>query len=222
MDDVLAVICENSPVVGFIMSSYPDANAFMRGYLPNPTDMTARLVFADWLEETGEPSNVAWARYIRLKAEADRYPAKSVEQRQLDAKAVEFVPHIKANLTIPAALFVGYPRSLLQLLPASNFTVKLSAFEIPRAFIDLMPESVARENIVLPLDLQGRCLLVVTTDPQNRDTTQKLEFILDKDVIPVRAEHKEIQEAINHHYGQTEIESVDSVSYESPPHRTGR
>ncbi len=55
------------------MFSHPDADAFMRSYLRKPTDATTRLIFADWLEETGDESNVAWARYIRLKVEADTY-----------------------------------------------------------------------------------------------------------------------------------------------------
>ena len=36
------------------MTSHPDADAFMRAILRDPADVTTRLVFADWLEETGE------------------------------------------------------------------------------------------------------------------------------------------------------------------------
>jgi type IV pilus assembly protein PilB len=57
------------------MSSHPDADAFVSAILRNPAEVTTRLVFADWLEETGDPSNVAWAQFIRLNVEADRHPA---------------------------------------------------------------------------------------------------------------------------------------------------
>jgi hypothetical protein len=39
--------------------------------------------------------------------------------------------------------------------------------EPPRAVLELIPESVARENIVLPLALDGRTLVVATADPSN-------------------------------------------------------
>src|SRR5689334_11583200 len=110
------------------MSSHPTADAFMRGYLPNPSDATARLVFADWLEETGTPWNRAWAYYIRVKAEADQFPPGSAERRDLEAQAAGYARRIRARLTIPAALFVGYPKSLLQLLPGPNITVRLDGF----------------------------------------------------------------------------------------------
>src|SRR5207248_10469941 len=104
------------------MTSHPDADAFMRGYLRTPTDVTTRLVFADWLEETGRPSNVAWAHFIRAKAAADAHPWGGAARRRHEAEAGKFAPHIRADLAIPAALFVGYPKSLLQLLPAPNLT----------------------------------------------------------------------------------------------------
>ncbi|HJZ56477.1 MAG TPA: TIGR02996 domain-containing protein, partial [Gemmataceae bacterium] len=204
------------------MSSHPDADAFMRGYLRNPPDATTRLVFADWLEETGQPWNAAWAYYIRLKAEADRYPFGSHEWKELEEQASGYAPKIRARLTIPAKRFVGYPRSLLQLLPASNITVKLADFEIPQALLELMPESVARENVVLPLDLQGRVLLVVAADLDmpnpdwNHDRLEKLEFILNRTVVAVRGDADEIRDVMNLRYGQTETETVDSVLYIFP------
>jgi uncharacterized protein (TIGR02996 family) len=205
------------PVPGrSIMSSHPDADAFMRGYLPNPTDVTARLVFADWLEETGKPWNKAWAYYIRVKAEAERHPRGSPERWGLENQAVGYSHRIRARLTIPAGLFVGYPRSLLQLLPGPNITVRLDGHEVPPHVLELVPESVARENVALPLDRQGPSLLIVTGEPENGETLQKLEFMLLKHIVAVRGELDQVLAAINHHYGQTETESVDCVLYESP------
>ncbi|MBA4063214.1 MAG: pilus assembly protein PilB [Isosphaera sp.] len=92
--------------------------------------------------------------------------------------------------------------------------VDLTDLEIPKAVIELVPESVARENVVLPLSLEGNTLKVITADPTNFDTIQKLQFILNKDVTPVLAVAEQIQEAINRNYGQTETESVDSMLVE--------
>ena len=65
-----------------------------------------------------------------------------------------------------------------------------------------MPESVARENLVLPLDLQGNYLFVATADPTNSDTIQKLEFILNKDLVALRSSREAIESGIDSHYGQ--------------------
>ena len=81
--------------------------------------------------------------------------------------------------------------------------VDLTELEIPTAVIELVPESVARENVVLPLSLEGNTLKIIIADPTNFDTIQKLQFILNKDIQPVLAAHEQIIEAINRHYGQT-------------------
>jgi type IV pilus assembly protein PilB len=196
-----------------LMPSHPDADAFMRGYLCAPTDVTARLVFADWLEETGRPWNRAWAYYIRLRAEADRHPPVGKERRELEREAAGYASKIRARLTIPAALFVGYPKSLLQLLPGPNITLRLGGFEVPRATLEFMPEAVARENSIVPLDHhQPGVLLVAAADPHNDKTLQRLRYILARDVVvAVRAAADDITAAINRHYGQTDLEVVDSV-----------
>lgn len=92
--------------------------------------------------------------------------------------------------------------------------VDLNDVEIPKTIIELVPESVARENVVLPLNLEGNTLKLITSDPTNFDIIQKLTFILNKDVQPVLADHEQIREAINRHYGQTETESMDSMLVE--------
>jgi type IV pilus assembly protein PilB len=89
--------------------------------------------------------------------------------------------------------------------------VDLSSAEIPKAVIELMPESVAREHVVLPFELEGQVLKVVTADPTNYETLQKLQFILNKDIQPVLAVMEQIQEGINKNYGQSETESMDSM-----------
>ncbi len=77
-----------------------------------------------------------------------------------------------------------------------------------------MPESVARENFVLPMAQENGALKIIMSDPSDFDTVQKLQFILNKDIQPVLAPREQIVEAINRHYGQTETESVDSMLQE--------
>ncbi len=89
--------------------------------------------------------------------------------------------------------------------------VDLTTLEIPRSVIELVPESVARENMVLPLALEGNVMKIAMPDPTNYDVLQKLQFVLNRDIQPVLAVQEQIQEAINRNYGQSETESVDSM-----------
>ena len=86
----------------------------------------------------------------------------------------------------------------------------LTDITIPPAIIELIPESVARECVVLPLGGGGRVLFVVISDPEDTETIQKLQFILNRDIQPVVSPREQIIEAINRHYGLSETESVDS------------
>jgi len=89
--------------------------------------------------------------------------------------------------------------------------IDLTDKEIPKAVIELVPESVARENLILPLEMEGTTLKIVTADPSNYDTIQKLQFILNRDIQPVLAIQEQITDAINKNYGQSETESMDSM-----------
>src|SRR5262245_20804851 len=92
--------------------------------------------------------------------------------------------------------------------------IDLNEVQIPQPVIELVPESVARENVVLPLSSENGALKIIMSDPGDFDTVQKLQFILNKDIQPVLAPREQIVEAINRHYGQSETESVDSMLQE--------
>jgi type IV pilus assembly protein PilB len=90
-------------------------------------------------------------------------------------------------------------------------SVNLTDMTIPPSIIEMVPESVARENVVIPLAEDNGMLQIVMSDPSDYETVTKLQFILNKEIQPVLAPKEQIVEAINRHYGQTETESVDSV-----------
>lgn len=65
-------------------------DAFVRDMLANPEEGTARLVYADWLEEKGHPQSLARAEFLRgqiklsgLDPEAPQRPTLEARQRQL-------------------------------------------------------------------------------------------------------------------------------------------
>lgn len=89
--------------------------------------------------------------------------------------------------------------------------VTLEGREIPHSAIEMVPESVARENVVIPVALEGSAIKVAISDPMAFETLDKLRFILNREIVVVLASKEGIQTAINRHYGATETESVDSM-----------
>jgi type IV pilus assembly protein PilB len=89
--------------------------------------------------------------------------------------------------------------------------VDLKGLTIPTSVVEMVPESVARENHIIPLSHENNALQIVMSDPNDLDTIEKLRFILNKDIQPVLSDREDIIAAINTHYGQSETESVDSM-----------
>ncbi len=92
--------------------------------------------------------------------------------------------------------------------------VDLAELKIPEDVIELVPESVARENIALPLAHEDDSLKVAVSDPFDIETIEKLRFILNRKVETALAPRESILEAINRYYGQVEGESADSMLQE--------
>jgi type IV pilus assembly protein PilB len=94
--------------------------------------------------------------------------------------------------------------------------VELHEIEIPSSVIELVPESLARENIVMPLAQEGGIIRVIMHDPLDFETIDKLRFVLNRDIEVSLAPKEAIVEAINKYYGSSssETESVDSMLQE--------
>jgi len=69
-------------------------SAFLRAIVADPDDDAPRLVYADWLEDSGDPSRVARAELIRFQVAAAR-------ARPDDPKAGEAVPELLAQTWVP-------------------------------------------------------------------------------------------------------------------------
>jgi type IV pilus assembly protein PilB len=92
--------------------------------------------------------------------------------------------------------------------------VDLTEVSIPATVIELVPESVARENSILPMSEEGGSLRVIMSDPLDYETQEKLRFILNRDIRIALSPRESIQESINRHYGQTDAESADTMLQE--------
>ena len=92
--------------------------------------------------------------------------------------------------------------------------INLEEIEIPEEVVELVPESVARENAILPMAEEDDGLKVIVHDPFDIETIEKLRFILNRRVETAIAPREAILEAINRYYGQIEGESADSMLQE--------
>ncbi|WP_152053278.1 GspE/PulE family protein [Tautonia marina] len=94
--------------------------------------------------------------------------------------------------------------------------VDLQEIEIPAQVVELVPESLARENVVMPLAQEGGAIKVIMHDPMDFETLDKLRFVLNREISIALAPREAIVEAINRYYGgaTTESESVDSMLQE--------
>ncbi|WP_337173825.1 GspE/PulE family protein [Paludisphaera sp.] len=91
--------------------------------------------------------------------------------------------------------------------------VELREVEIPTSVIQKVPESLARENIVMPMSEGNGSIKVIMHDPMGFETIEKLRFVLNREIEVALAPRESIIEAINKYYGAAagETESVDSM-----------
>lgn len=92
--------------------------------------------------------------------------------------------------------------------------INLEEITIPDQVIEMVPESVARENVVLPLSEREGRLTIILSDPNDLGTIEKLRFILNREIAMSLAPRESILESINRYYGQVEGESADSMLQE--------
>lgn len=92
--------------------------------------------------------------------------------------------------------------------------VDLHSMVIADTIIQLVPESVARENDIIPISDLDDTIKVLVSDPFDIETIEKLRFILNKKIDTALAPKEHIREAINRYYGQVEGESADSMLQE--------
>lgn len=179
----------------------PSADAFMRCILANPADPVPRLVFADWLEESGTSSNLAWARFLRLADELATAPADDSRRPKLADELERVGSLVRAKLTYRAEVFVAYPDAMRQVLPVQNMVLNLRTLSLPPQVAELIPGSVAYEHATLPLVKWDRTLAVAISDPTDWDWCRQLRWILNQDILAVEAPVEQLRPAIERHYG---------------------
>ena len=81
-------------------------------------------------------------------------------------------------------------------------SVDLSNLTVPPTVLALVPESIARENALIPIGEEMGVLRIATSDPSDFETIAKLHFILGRDILLAVAPEEQILAAIDRHYGR--------------------
>jgi len=132
-----------------------------------------------------------------------------------EAKQVAQESNAKLHETIVKLGYASWDEVMRAMAEAFSLEyIDLREVQIPESVIELVPESVARENSILPMSEDDGALRVIVSDPNDLDTTEKLRFILNRKVDIALAPRESIMEAINRYYGQIEGESADSMLQE--------
>ncbi len=153
--------------------SHPDATAFAARFLADPADRLGRLVFADWLEERGDDSSLAWADYIRTQAELETLRWNDPRGVELTRSAVATAQRVRATLTFE---FKGIERlkALPKLLPPHRcFPNWWDGWDDPSGR-EVVPRSLAEEHGLLPLYAVGKTVYLAGA----RAADQRLQDLL--------------------------------------------
>lgn len=163
-------------------TTHPDATAFAARFLANPDDRLGRLVFADWLEERGDDSNLAWADYIRTQAELENLRWNDRTLGVLAERAEAAGYRVRAKLAVTVTKYKTLT-ALPKLIPPGRCVVR--AHDLPTDWdaVDAVPESVAVADGLIPLHVEPWSIHLATFHPANLPLLKRLHLILKRNVF---------------------------------------
>jgi type IV pilus assembly protein PilB len=82
--------------------------------------------------------------------------------------------------------------------------IRLAHYNIPKAVLDEVPESLARQYYMLPVSVTGDVLTLAMADPLNILALDDLRMLTSYEIEPVVAVASELVDAINRHYSNAE------------------
>jgi uncharacterized protein (TIGR02996 family) len=100
-------------------------SAFLQAIASEPADDTARLVYADFLEESGEAVHIARAEFIRTQIQASALHPNTLRRAELEHRATELFSAHWLDWLAPLCETVGLP---LPHIPSSGFRARFNRF----------------------------------------------------------------------------------------------
>ncbi|HKB05654.1 MAG TPA: TIGR02996 domain-containing protein [Gemmataceae bacterium] len=154
-----------------------EREALLEAVLAAPADDAPRLVYADWLDEHGEPAQAA---FIRAQLELARQKPDTAEHDRVteslldlwDRFLAELRPAVPSDLMLlPSDFRRGFPATAIQLPQVSAFRDQ-SPFWWPRlpiraVSVDLTPWNVG-EFVRVPYLARVRELVLIGEDPHGK------------------------------------------------------
>ncbi len=113
-----------------------------------------------------------------------------------------------SNLDEAVAEWVSAPATPKE---PSLLAVDTLSGEIPSELLARIPESICRENLCFPIAAKDDRLYVAAIDADDLALKDKLTFVLGADVRLLAAPAEKIKAAINRHYTDDRLTSVDSM-----------
>ncbi len=95
--------------------------------------------------------------------------------------------------------------------------ISLDDFDFDQSCISLIPESLARRYLVVPLMIDGERLVVATPDPTHSELLHLLGFVTGKPVEAVMATPAAVEEAVNHLYACAVAEQLPENEVDEQP-----
>ena len=89
--------------------------------------------------------------------------------------------------------------------------INLESIDIPLSVVELIPVSVARENVCIALDVNDERLQVVAVDPRDLNLLERLRFILACEVELFLGKRSDILAAIDKYYGMFESDQESCI-----------
>jgi uncharacterized protein (TIGR02996 family) len=130
-----------------------DHGQFLQAILDSPNDSGPGLVYADWLEESGDCHR---AEFLRLDAEWLELPKTEPRRSEVARRLVNlFYRHgdtwDRPRIDLPAHNVLPLSPAIVRLAPVCDIQIDPAALNLARDVVEIIPASIAYENRALPL-----------------------------------------------------------------------
>ena len=92
--------------------------------------------------------------------------------------------------------------------------INLSKYQIDKSLIDLIPERVVKQYLIMPISKIGKMLTIAMVDPLNIFAIDDIKTLTNYQIQPIIASENDIKEAINNYYGAT-VEDISDMLEEA-------
>ncbi|MBU0895407.1 MAG: Flp pilus assembly complex ATPase component TadA [Candidatus Omnitrophica bacterium] len=89
--------------------------------------------------------------------------------------------------------------------------INLSHYQIDKSLIDLIPEKVVKQYLIMPISRIGKMLTIAMVDPLNIFAIDDIKTLTNYQIQPIIASENDIKEAINDYYGAAVEEISDML-----------